>query len=102
MDKHIYQMLIIPNCKNKKLIEGVLKLLSRREKFKILQTARQILYGKVTLSSAQYRKLSRHKHFLRNLSTRQLLYNEVMNNYNAFQEVLNIMLQKKNSNRNES
>ena len=76
--------------------------MSRRKKFKILQTARQILYGKVTLSDAQHRKLSRHKHFLRNLSTRRLSYNEVMNNYNAFQEVLNIMLQKKNSNRNES
>ena len=94
-------MLTIPNCKNKKLIEGILKLLSRREKFKIAQTATRILRGKITITDAEYRRFSRDKHFLRNLSVRNISYNKIINNYKTFQEVLNIMLKKK-TNRNGS
>ena len=98
-------MLTIPNCKNKKLIEGILKLLSRREKFKIAQTATRILRGKITITDAEYRRFSRDKHFLRNLSVRNISYNKIINNYKTFQEVLNIMLKKKtnkNGSRSES
>ena len=68
MDSIIFQLLSLPhNCKNDKQIKAIINSLTRKQKYKIQRFIKNILNGKIPLNDAEYRKLSKHKTFIRSL-----------------------------------
>ena len=99
MDELVFEILRLPNSKKEKQIKIILKTLSKSQKYKIQRSVRNILNGRKTLTDAQYRKLSKHKNFLRNIACGQFSRYNILKNYNAFTVILNLILEQK---RNES
>ena len=92
MDSLIFQMLSLPLGKNEKQTEQILKILTKKQKLKIQRLVKNILYGRKTLTDSQYRFLSKYKNFLRNLGIGHFSVNNIISNYNAFIEILKILL----------
>ena len=92
MDELIFEILSFPLGKNEKQIEQILKILTKNQKLKIQRLVKNILYGKKTLTDSQYRSLSKYKMFLRNLGLGHFPVNSIITNYNAFTEILKILL----------
>ena len=84
---------------NGKQIVAILKTMSKKQEYKIKTFLKKILNGKIPLNDAQYRKLSKHKIFIRSLSTEQFRVKNLMRNYNALGEIISLML---TINKNES
>lgn len=99
MDHLIFQMLSLPLGKNEKQTEQILKILTKKQKLKIQRLVKNILNGRKTLTDSQYRFLSKHKNFLRNLGIGRFSVKNIISNYNAFIQILKILL---NSNEHES
>ena len=98
MDTHIYNFLTFPRtAKHEKQIESILRTLTNSQKYKIQQFIKNILYGKIPLTDAEYRKLSKHKTLIRNLSIRQFAVKYLMKNYNVFNDIIHIMLKSDNN-----
>ena len=62
---------------------------------------KNILHGKITLNNSVYRQLSRHKKILRYI-TNKFNINYILKNYNAFSEIMKIMLKQNNESHQES
>ena len=102
MDLLVYKILSVPyNSKNGKQIEAILKTLTRKQKYKIQRFIKNILYGKILLTDAEYRKLSKHKTLIRNLSSSKYFSIKYLKkNYNVFNDIISIMLKKDNNESN--
>ena len=102
MDNLIFEVLMLSKShKNEKQTRAILRTLTTSQRYKIQKFIRNILNGKITLSDSVYRQLSRHKIFLRSISNRFCI-SYILKNYNAFSDVLNIMLKKSNGSYQES
>ena len=100
IDYLVFQYLTIPyHPGNGKQIAAILKTLNRKPEYKIKTFLKKILNGKIPLNDAQYRKLSKHKNFIRSLSSEKFKLRNLMRNYNALGEIIDLML---SFSRNES
>ena len=94
MDNLIFEVLMLSkNHKNEKQTRAILRTLTTSQRYKIQKFIRNILNGKITLSDSVYQQLSRYKIFLRSTSNRFCI-SYILKNYNAFSDILNIMLKK--------
>ena len=102
MDDLIFEILTLSkNNKNGNQIRAILKTLSVPQTYKIQKFVKNILNGKITLNDSVYRQLSRHKFFLRYI-TNKFNINYILKNYNAFSEIMKIMLKQNHESREES
>ena len=102
MDRIIFQLLSLPHiCKNDKQIKAIINSLTRKQKYKIQRFIRNILNGKIPLNDAEYRKLSKHKTFIRSLKGGKVNVKSLLRNYNIFSEIINVMLTNSKNESNE-
>ena len=93
IDNLVFEYLTVPyHPRNVKQITAILKTLNRKQEYKIKTFLKKILNGKIPLNDAQYRKLSKHKNFIRSLSSENFKVRNLMRNYNALGEIINLML----------
>ena len=96
MDNLIFNILTIPYhpsyCKQ---IVAILKTLTKKQDYKIRNFTKKILNGKLPLNDAQYRRLCKHKFFIRNLAGekfKKFKLGNIMRNYKVFGEIIDLML----------
>ena len=102
MDDLILEIFTFPIGKNDQQIEKLLKILTKNQKLKIKRFVKEILSGRKSLTDAQYRSLSRYKEFLRNLGCGRFSVSNIINNYNAFAEILKILFEFRNESNQKS
>ena len=66
--------------------------MNRKQEYKIKTFFKKFLNGKIPLNDAQYRKLSKHKNFIRSLSSENFKVRNLMRNNNALGEIINLMV----------
>ena len=96
MDYLIFEVLTLCKInKNDQQIRAILKTLSVSQVDKIQKFVKSILSGKITLNDTLYRQLSKHKNFLRVICFK-FNVNYILKNYDAFCEIMKIMLKTNN------